>query len=81
VRVLENKHLNKLLTAKGQKLIIEGENHVKWRFTIVMVIKLKVVAEDATFILRGRDKVRLFYRLTKHGKCQGKCRPMQALRD
>jgi hypothetical protein len=78
--MLENKYLSKLLTAKGQKLIV-GEKHVKWRFTIIMVIKLKVAADDETFILRGCDKVRLFYRLTKHGKCQGKCRPKQALRD
>jgi hypothetical protein len=77
--VLENKYLSKLVTAKGQKLIVERRKALKWRFTIVMVFKLNVAADDVTFKLRGRDKFRLFHRLTKHGRCHGKYRPTQAL--
>ena len=78
--MLENKYLSILLTARGRKLIIEGEKHVKWHFTIIIKIKLKVAADGLTFYCVGVVEIRLFYRLTKHGRCHGKCRPMQALR-
>jgi len=73
--VLENKYPSKLLKATGQKLTAERRKACK----VALHSYYGEAADDATFVLRGRDNFRLFHRWTKHGRCHGKCRPMQAL--
>lgn len=73
--VLENKYPSKLLKATEQKLIVERRKSCKE----ALHNYYGEVTSGLTFILRGLDNFRLFHRLTKHGRCHGKCRPMQAL--
>jgi len=74
MRLLENKYPSKLLKAAGQKITADRRKACR----VALHNYYGEAADDVTFILRGRDNIRLFHRLTKNGRCRGKCRPMQA---